>query len=254
MENLNEVNASQEQVVGVQEKEVVKETLTTESSQTVESEKKSEVAEPSKEQTAEENANFKKMRLRTEELEKKLKEFEEASKLYGYEKEEDFAQVLKSNFERQQIESLMGNGMSEEEAKVQLEKEKELENLRRFKTEYEKEQARKQQNLEFLEYYKDIHGRYPTDSDPVPKEVFEISERTGTPLKYAYADYLAKNALKKEQIEKVNKENAESSAPSMASQGVKKEYYTAEEVKNMSRDDVKKNWKVITESMKKWKK
>lgn len=191
----------------------------------------------------------------------KLAKAEEVARLYGYRDEngqgtvDEFLETVKQDFDKQQVNRLVEDGYSENDAKELIELRKEKEELSRFKTEYEKGEQKKKNDLEFVEYFKLVNGRPFTDSDRIPNEVL-AEEKKGTPLKWAYADYIAKQSVKKADETKTNTENEQTSAPSMSSSAPDKLTFTETEVKNMSRDEVKKNWSVISKSMKlpSWKK
>jgi|SRR5665647_772985 len=186
---------------------------------------------------------------------------EAVARLYGYRDEngqgtvDEFLETIKQDFEKTQVNSLVEKGYSEDEAKELIELRKEKEELTKFKTEYQKGEEKKRNDLEFIKYFELVNGRPFSDSDKIPAEVLK-EEKNGTPLKYAYADYIAQQSIKKVKTEKVNNDNLESSAPSMSSTVLDKTAFTETEVKTMSRDEVKKNWPAITKSMKlpSWKK
>lgn len=191
----------------------------------------------------------------------KLGKMEEVARLYGYRDEngqgtvDEFLETIKQDFEKTQVNSLVEKGYSEDEAKELIELRKEKEELTKFKTEYQKSEEKKRNDLEFVKYFELVNGRPFTDSDKIPAEVLK-EEKNGTPLKWAYADYIARNNKQKTETEKVNNENLESSAPSMSSTAPDKVSFTESEVKAMSREEVKKNFTAITKSMKlpSWKK
>lgn len=191
----------------------------------------------------------------------KLSKAEEVARIYGYRDEngqgtvDEFLETVKQNFDSQQIDSLVSSGMTESEAKELLELRQEKEEFKRTKQEYEAKELKKKNDLDFMEYFKLVNHREFTTEDKIPPEVLK-AEKQGVPLKYAYADYLAREVSKKAEIEKVNAENKETSAPSMSSTAPDKVTFTEEEVKGMSRADVQKNWSVIAKSMKlpSWKK
>jgi hypothetical protein len=189
----------------------------------------------------------------------KLSAMEELARTYNYRDEnghgnvEEFIQTLKQNYESQTIASLVDGGLPEAEAKELLDlRSKQLE-YDEYKKEHETKKQKEQNQLEFLKYFELVNGRPFADNDKIPQEVL-LDEINGTPLKWAYADYVARQSAEKNKIEEINETNKETSAQSMQSTSTAKSSFTEEEVRAMNRDDVKKNFKIITESMKKWKK
>jgi hypothetical protein len=189
----------------------------------------------------------------------KLSKAEEVARMYNYRDEDghgnvdEFLETVKQSLDKQQIETLVEGGLSEADAKELLylrSKQAEFDN---YKKEQETKKQKETNQLEFLKYFELVNGRKFTDSDVIPKEVL-LDEINGTPLKWAYADYLAKKSAEKSNIEKVNEENKETASQSMESTSTAKSSFTEEEVRAMSREAVQKNFKVIAESMKKWKK
>ena len=84
----------------------------------------------------------------------------------------------------------------------------------------------------------------------IPDSVWE-SVREGIPLAAAYALYERKNAIRKDSAASTNVKNS-SRATGPIGRDVTETFYTPDEVRAMSRTEVKKNYSKILESMKKW--
>ena len=86
--------------------------------------------------------------------------------------------------------------------------------------------------------------------ESIPGEVFD-SMKSGVPLSAAYALYEKKKETDENNIREVNRLNAERSAGAISS-GADGGYYSPDEVRKMTAKEVKKNYNLIIESMKKW--
>ena len=84
----------------------------------------------------------------------------------------------------------------------------------------------------------------------IPDSVWE-SVRAGIPLAAAYALYERKNALRAETASRINERNGNTSTGSVGRASTEN-FYTPDEVRAMSRSEVRKNYSKILESMKKW--
>lgn len=84
----------------------------------------------------------------------------------------------------------------------------------------------------------------------IPDSVWE-SVKTGIPLAAAYALYERKNAIRRDTAESTNVENRSRTTGSIG-RDTTDSFYTPDEVKAMSRAEVKSNYSKILESMKKW--
>ncbi|MBO7249740.1 MAG: hypothetical protein J6V42_00510 [Clostridia bacterium] len=100
---------------------------------------------------------------------------------------------------------------------------------------------------EFREF-SEIFGKDTLDN--VPESVWERVE-AGVPLAAAYALYEKKNALLLEKAEAVNKKNAAMTTGEINNATVSG-FFSPSEVKAMSAKEVRKNYDLIIESMKKW--
>ena len=84
----------------------------------------------------------------------------------------------------------------------------------------------------------------------LPDSVWE-SVRGGIPLAAAYALYRRKAELRAEQARIVNKKNNEMSTGAIG-RDTTDSFYTPDEVRAMTRSEIRKNYSKILDSMKKW--
>ena len=106
-------------------------------------------------------------------------------------------------------------------------------------------------NAEFLTEIKEFSEIFGASMlSEVPESVWK-SAADGTPLAAAYALYEKKIAKQKELAEAVNKKNAAMSAGAIKN-ATNPGFFSPSEVRAMSPKEVKKNYNLIIESMKKW--
>lgn len=110
------------------------------------------------------------------------------------------------------------------------------------------EELRMRQSIdaEYLEFARLFPG---TDVSALPDSVCE-SVRAGVPLAAAYALYEKKKSFESFAAHEKNSKNANLSFP--VSDGESEKYFSPDEVKSMSRDEVRTNYKRIIESMRHW--
>ena len=84
----------------------------------------------------------------------------------------------------------------------------------------------------------------------LPDSVWE-SVRGGSPLAAAYALYRRKTELRIEKANATNRKNNEMSTGAIG-RDTTENFYTPDEVRAMSRSEIKKNYSKILDSMKKW--
>ena len=89
-----------------------------------------------------------------------------------------------------------------------------------------------------------------TPPSAIPEEIWE-EVRRGIPLAAAFALREKKEQMRNARIGEINKRNSLCSA-GMAGVGTSGEYFTPDEVRAMSRGEVKANYEKIIASMKKW--
>ena len=86
--------------------------------------------------------------------------------------------------------------------------------------------------------------------EEVPTEVWQ-QVKGGVPLAAAYALYEKRTEAHNKLVEQVNMKNTEQSAGALGGAG-DNNYFSPSEVRRMSATEVKANYKMIIESMKKW--
>ena len=92
---------------------------------------------------------------------------------------------------------------------------------------------------------------FPNKSvNSIPDSVWE-SVKAGIPLAAAYALYEKKTSARLEAAERINSKNSELSTGPVG-RSTTENFYTPDEVRSMSRSEVRKNYSKIIESMKKW--
>lgn len=128
----------------------------------------------------------------------------------------------------------------------------ELESLREQVSELKTLLARKQEEAEKIaKQLGDFYSLFPdTPVDTLPDEVWEDVKR-GNSLAAAYAIYHRKLTIRAEEIKRINQKNAALSS-GKAGTDASKEFYTPDEVRAMSKEEVKENYSKIIRSMKKW--
>ncbi len=84
----------------------------------------------------------------------------------------------------------------------------------------------------------------------IPDSVWE-SVKAGIPLAAAYALYERKNAVRADTASRINERNGAASTGSVGRTSTEN-FYTPDEVRAMSRSEVRKNYSKIIDSMKKW--
>ena len=97
---------------------------------------------------------------------------------------------------------------------------------------------------EFSELYPDVR------ISSLPDSVWQ-SVNSGIPLAAAYALYERKNALRADTASRINERNG-STTTGPVGRASTENFYTPDEVRKMSRAEVKQNYSKILESMKKW--
>ena len=98
----------------------------------------------------------------------------------------------------------------------------------------------------------EFHKLFPdTDVEDIPDEVWEKCPE-GYGLCAFYALYLYKSDNEKKSAEVKNEENMTSAVPDIKAE-TEENYFSPEDVSQMSEKEVEKNYEKILESMKKWK-
>lgn len=119
------------------------------------------------------------------------------------------AEYWKAVKAQREIDALINKGKDPEAARLQVEYDR-LKNEREAERIAAQEQARKQaENAEFFAFYEEVNGREFSPTDEIPVEVFQISQEKGIPLKYAYAEHVAKVAREEKKNLAIGKQTAE---------------------------------------------
>ena len=97
------------------------------------------------------------------------------------------------------------------------------------------EQKQQAQYKELLDFYKEVHGKDFDATTTLPKEVWQAVDK-GIPPKYAYAEYLSRQAIKEQAIEKANAENGQASPGGVSGKAEtpEKEFFTGEELDKLT--------------------
>ncbi len=140
----------------------------------------------------------------------------------------------------------LGSAEAQADPMTALQKEKaalqaELDRLREAQAVYLEKEAKAQERNALLTLYPEV------DPETLPKEVTEQSE---LPLVAAYALYCRKQALAQAQALAKNAKNAVSAPPSVSQDGTQEGEYTYEEMRQMSKDAVHRNYAGILRSLK----
>lgn len=131
---------------------------------------------------------------------------------------------------------------------------------RDLQTRQEQEQKQKEEYSEFFEYFRKENGRdFNSATDTIPQNVWEENAK-GKSLKDAYVyhyvnELKAKNAEYEAKLKatETNQTNASSTPGSVTGNGnAESNFFTAEQVRNMTKEQVKTHFNAIEESMKKW--
>ena len=115
--------------------------------------------------------------------------------------EQELINKYKDSVPQEVIQELIENRRDREERK------KEKEENAKAKEEADKKAKLEAENYEFLDYFKEINGRFfDPAKDKVPAEVITAANN-GKPLKVAYMEYQNKQLLSQLQVLKQNEEN-----------------------------------------------
>lgn len=111
-----------------------------------------------------------------------------------------------------QLRTMVDEGMDTEKALLKIENQRiksERESELKARADQEKQKADYQA---FFEFFREVNGRDFTPSDEIPADVFRISQEKQIPIKYAYAEVVAKQAREKEKSIGIGKKTAEANA------------------------------------------
>ena len=127
------------------------------------------------------------------------------------------AEYWKAVRAQREIDALIDKGKDPEAARLQVEYDRlkaERENERKASEDNARKQA---ENAEFFAFYEEVNGKEFSPNDEIPADVFRISQEKGIPLKYAYAEHIAKVAREKEKSIALGKQTAEVNAKNATS-------------------------------------
>jgi len=248
----NTVNAVAEEVVTSQNEQVETTEVKAEQVENVKSEVVTDTQveaenQPSKDtavskdvQTPEENAKFAEIRRKYEadkvEAEAKAQDALIA-KMYGeshgIKTVAEYEEAMAKQAERAEIERIQEEtNYSEEDAKEVLEARRIRKENEQAKLEAEsrqkQEEKEKQNNLEFLDFFKSENGReFDSEKDKLDVAIWQ-SVSNGTPLKYAYIEHELKQLKLGSKVADKNTINSESTIGSVKGDGVTDSDYISE--------------------------
>lgn len=126
-----------------------------------------------------------------------------------------------------------------------------LEEIERLRGEITRLERLKREESRILAEISDFCALFPdVPVESLPDEVWE-EVRKGAPLAASFALYERRTAANARRIAQINSKNASRSA-GIAGTDAASEYFSAEDVRRMSREEVHANYSKIKESMKKW--
>ena len=130
------------------------------------------------------------------------------------------------------------------------EKEKETERLKAeleaLRSQIARSEKERSQRAEFLDLFPDV------GEEQIPEEVYKYAKESGASLAASYAVYHRKLQLAKEKAEKRALETQRKSPGPMggSAYGLSERLFTTDEIRAMSADEVKRNYKQIMKSLK----
>ena len=140
----------------------------------------------------------------------------------------------------------------EETVEVEPSEKDELESMReelcRLRAELEEKKSSLERLGKEISEFSELFPNEPLTA--LPDSVWE-SVRGGIPLAAAYALYRRKTELRIEKANATNRKNSEMSTGAIG-RDTTESFYTPDEVRAMSRSEIKKNYSKILDSMKKW--
>lgn len=162
--------------------------------------------------------------------------------------------------EAERQKEIKDKGLDPDEYKKFVDEDPAVKKYREWETQKTIDEKRQSDVKEFMSVFKKENGRaWDPESDILPEEVVKLADK-GKTLADAYT-YHVNEKLKakiselegKKKAEETNKQNSETATGSVTGNGNgESNFYTADQVRNMSKEQVKQNLKVIEESMKKW--
>ena len=164
-----------------------------------------------------------------------------------------------------EIEKLVKDNLPKEFAEEMVESREFRERTQKEKAVMQKQIDQANENQEFLKAYPEVglkiqerNLKGESIEDLVPQSVFDYAKEKGVSLTDAYTRHentLLKAKLKEfESASNKNTENEIASTGSVTGNDSKETYFTEEQVRKMTTDEVRKNYKRVLESRKQWKK
>lgn len=249
-QNVNVVNATQENVVDSQTSNI--ENTSTAS---VNGDVATSTVETKHVQSPEENARFAEIRRRAEQEARDKVIAELYGQSHGIYTWADYQKAVKAQEEAQERERL-SQALPEDVASELLE-------IKRFKQEYEKEKKARAEQEARTQMFNEFISAYPNvKPEEIPAEVWEEVNK-GKHIIDAYAKY--ENKLLRQQLEEFKKgtttqqtniKNAQTTTGSVTGQGTIQSDFISRDVFEANRNDrdwLYRNYEKLKESMKKWK-
>ena len=260
MDELNVVDATQEQVVDVpiEQTEVVEVETEVAESEDTETATVEPVEVEKPKQSPEDNSKFAEIRRKYEAetatavtaAKQEAKDTliaKQFGKSHGIYTEEAYDAALAKEESRKQVEAIKNDtNYTDNEAREiyearQIKAEREVAQVEAQRNVNQKEQQARDNN-DFLDYFEKINKRpYNPKSDELPPEIFE-SVAKGTPIKYAFMEYNESKRLEAGAVKSKNQENLVASVGSVKGDGVVDSPLTADQIENMSTNELMARW------------
>jgi hypothetical protein len=250
-ENLNTVDAVQENAVGSQSEQVNSTVETVNADNASVTTDKQEEIKPA--QSAEENAKYAEVRRRAEAEAKAKARDEVINEMYGeshgIHTYAEYQAAIEKQKQEEQLQELLAKNIPEEFATEMLESRKLREQI---KAEQEAKQQQEKQQADMMDF---ITAFPDVKADEIPVEVWKANA-SGIPLRYAYAEHALKLAREADAKARANAENAKGSMGSVNGDGAANEadfisYDTFEKNKG-DLQWITKNYEKIQKSRANW--
>ena len=191
---------------------------------------------------AQKGMNYEPLREKWETSKKALSKVEEIARKAGFVNAdghgdiEAYYEAANEQLKQREIEELtQGMQLPQELAEELYLSRKERAERQAEKERQAAEQKQQAQYKELLDFYKEVHGKDFDATTTLPKEVWQAVDK-GIPPKYAYAEYLSRQAIKEQAIEKANTENGQASPGGVSGKAEtpEKEFFTSEELDKLT--------------------
>lgn len=110
------------------------------------------------------------------------------------------------------MDALINSGKDPDAAKAIIERDELREKMAKLDQEFAEKARRDAENAEFFALFKEANGREFSIDDVVPVEIFTTAKENNIPLRFAYSDYLAKQAIAEKKNISLGKKTAEVNA------------------------------------------